>query len=311
MAANQAVPPDPASSPWLAIAAPVGKIATYLLVGACFLQLFAPLAFLSNFRDRADPNGPGGPLILFLSDPVRLLALGDFVSILGVVILACAVFLILFGLIRADKRVRIDAFLLGLLVFACLVAWIPVMAYAQGRATGSLSDLDAAAATGGWGIASLLLLGASLAYLFFTVRLENGTKGLKLGSFKWPIYAAVNVLGSAALAGFFASGGSNMDAFSMGLALKVTVVPLLGVMAYADLRDRFPAWARVALHGAPPTAKAVASPVRIAAIPMAIARPVPLPPPTVAHAAPPLARVTAKPVGARTVELPLPPPPDD
>src|SRR2546422_11321234 len=128
LAANQAVPPDPASSPWLAIAAPVGKIATYLLVGACFLQLFAPLAFLSNFRDRADPNGPGGPLILFLSDPVRLLALGDFVSILGIVILACAVFLILFGLIRADKRVRIDAFLLGLLVFACLVAWIPVMA---------------------------------------------------------------------------------------------------------------------------------------------------------------------------------------
>ena len=128
------------------------------------------------------------------------------------------------------------------------------MLYAWGRARGTVTSVDAAAATGGWGVASLLLLVASLGYLFLTLRLENGTQKLRLGSFKWPMYAAVNVLGSVAIAGFFQgySGGSgSVDAFTLGLVLKVTLVPLLGVLAYRALMDLFPNWARVPLREAP------------------------------------------------------------
>jgi len=295
LAATVESPPDPTTSPWLAIAAPVGRIATYFLIGAAFLQLFAPLVFLAELSSQADPAGPGGSLVLLLSDPGRLLSIADLVSLVGIVILACALFLILFGLVRADKKVGIDTFLLGVVVFACLVTWVPVMLVSQGIARGTVTSVNAAAATGGWGLASLLLLGASLAYLFFAIRLENGTKARKLASFKWPVYAAVNVLGSAAIAGYVAGG--NLDAFSLGLVLKVTIIPLLAVMAYSDLRDRFPAWALVPLMKAPPTVEVV-RPVAVArrtVLPPSLSEPRPQPPP------PPMG----------VFAQPLPPPPDD
>ena len=282
MSAAIATPPDPTTSPWLHLAAPVGRVATYFLIGGSFLQLFAPLAFLVDLGGRTEPDAPGGSLLLLLSDPGHLLSIGDFVLILGVVILAAAVFLILFAFLRADRKVGFVPFLLGATVLACLAAWVPVMLYAQGRATGTVASLDAAAATGGWGLASCLMLGASLAYLFLAVRIQNGSGKLGLPSFKWPIYGAVGVLGSVAIAGFFASGGADLDAFSLGLVLKATLIPFLGVMAFSDLRDRFPAWARVPLHDAPITAaKSMDVPIRSPAKPVMavrVARPMPPPP---------------------------------
>ena len=269
-------PPDPTTSPWLAIAAPVGKVATLFLIAGNFLLLFAPLLFLTNASGDVDPSGPGGPVLLLLSDPGHLLAIGDFVGVLGTVILACAVFVILLGLIRADRPVGILTYALGVLVFACLATWVPVALWSQGAASGDPATVDAAAATGGWGLASLLLLAASVAYLFFTMRVENGTRALRLGSFKWPIYAAVNVLGSAAIAGFFSGGGSATNVFSLGLALRVTLVPLLGVMAYSDLRDRFPLWAQVPLHEPPAAPHAEAQ--RPAPPVGRLVRPIPPPP---------------------------------
>ena len=288
-------PPDPTTSPWLAIAAPVGRIGTLFLIAGNFLFLFSPLMFLANAQENVDTSGPGAPVLLLLSDPGHLLAIGDFVGVLGTVILACAVFVILLGLIRADRPVGISTYALGVLVFACLATWVPVALWSQGAASGDPATVDAAAATGGWGLASLLLLGASLAYLFFAIRLENGTKARKLASFKWPVYAAVNVLGSAAIAGYVAGG--NLDAFSLGLVLKVTIIPLLAVMAYSDLRDRFPAWALVPLMKAPPTVEVV-RPVAVArrtVLPPSLSEPRPQPPP------PPMG----------VFAQPLPPPPDD
>ena len=270
-------PPDPTTSPWLAIAAPVGRIGTLFLIASNFLFLFAPLMFLANAQENVDTSGPGAPVLLLLSDPGHLLAIGDFVGVLGTVILACAVFVILLGLIRADRPVGIATYALGVLVFACLVTWVPVTLWSQGAASGDPATVDAAAATGGWGLASLLLLAASVAYLFFTMRVENGTRALRLGSFKWPIYAAVNVLGSAAIAGFFSGGGSATNVFSLGLALRVTLVPLLGVMAYSDLRDRFPAWAQVPLHE-PPAAPPRTEERRPAPLVGRLVRPIPPPP---------------------------------
>jgi len=169
-------PPDPTTSPWLANAAPVGKVATLFLIAGNFLLLFAPLLFLTNASGDVDPSGPGGPVLLLLSDPGHLLAIGDFVGILGTVILACAVFVVLLGLIRADRPVGILTYALGVVVFACLATWVPVTLWSQGAASGDPATVDAAAATGGWGLASLLLLAASVAYLFFTMRVENGTR---------------------------------------------------------------------------------------------------------------------------------------
>jgi hypothetical protein len=109
-------------------------------------------------------------------------------------------------------------------------------------------SLDAVAATGGWSLASGLILAASLLYMFLAQRVEAGTGGFKLSSLKWPLYGAVNLFGSLAIAGFFqglASGHPNMDAFTLGLVVKMTLVPVLGVLAYRDLLDRFPYWGRL------------------------------------------------------------------
>ena len=287
MAATPPKAPDPATSPWLHIAAPVGKIATLFLLVSNFLLLFAPLFFLVDFSSYADPGTRSGSLIMLFADPVRLLAIGNYVAIVGIAILASAMFLILLGLLRADKRPRIEILLLGFASLGCLVTWVPVMVNAQARVQGTAASVDAVAATGGMGLASGLLLAASLAYLFFTIRLENGAKPRRLRTFWWPIYGAMNVLGSAVLAGFFQGaslGSGNLDAFILALTLKVTLIPLLGVVAYRDLRDRFPWWAHVPLVEAPGIPKS--------------APPKPVP-------------STARFARPAVAAYPLPPPPDD
>jgi hypothetical protein len=42
-----------------------------------------------------------------------------------------------------------------------------------------------------------------------------------------------------------------VDAFTLGLVLKVTLIPVLGGMAYQEVRDRFPLWARLPVQDAP------------------------------------------------------------
>lgn len=270
-------PPDPRASPWLATAGPIGKVGAYFLIAQCFLLLFAPLVLLLDLASRVEPGGAGSSLVALFADPMRLIAVADLVAIVGTVILALALFLVLFGLVRGDRRTPLAAYALGIGALACLAAWIPVMAYSLGRARGgpagdAVAALDAAAATGGWSLAAVLLLAASLLYVFFCLRMEGGT-GFRLRTLKWPVYASVNLLGSVAIAGFFegAAGGSgNVDAFTLGLILKVTLIPVLGGMAYQELRDRFPLWARL------PVMEAVGGIAR--ASPPSAALPLPPPP---------------------------------
>ena len=84
-----------------------------------------------------------------------------------------------------------------------------------------------------------------------------------------------------------AVGPQNIDAYTLGITLKVTLVPMLGVLAYRDLYDRVPAWAKTTVGGAPPPA-GPATPSAAESI-----APPPPPPPDSADA------------------LPLPPPPED
>jgi hypothetical protein len=259
----------------------VGKVAAYFLIAQCFLLLFAPLVLLLDLASQVEPGGAESSLIALFADPMRVIAVADFVAIIGVVILALALFLVLFGFVRGDRRVPLDAYALGIAALACLVAWVPVMAYSLGQARGgaaggdAVATIDAAAATGGWSLAAVLLLAASLLYVFFCLRMEGGT-GLRLRTLKWPVYASVNLLGSVAIAGFFegAAGGSrSVDAFTLGLVLKVTLIPVLGGMAYQEMRDRFPLWARLPVQDAPVTANVQTSPPN-----PALARPLPPPP---------------------------------
>lgn len=303
-------PPHPTSSPWLHIAAPVGKFGASFCIVSSFAALLAPIVFLLGVQSPIQLVAPTSSLIALFSDAGRVLAISDFIAIVGVSLITFAMFLVLLAFVRGDKPLSLVTFGSCAAVACCLGGWIPVMVYAQGQSRGTITSVEAAAATGGWGLASVLLLGASLAYLFLTFRVENGLKQRRLTSLWWPVYAAVNVLGSVVIASVFAgeSAGRSADALSLGLVLKVTLVPMLGVMAYGDLKDRFPRWEHVALMEPPP-----APAVPVAAEPVHAPPPmgllVPPPPLEVGSHAPPLVTISPEPAvqGARTASPPPPP----
>ena len=285
-------PPPETTSPWLPLAGRLGRIAVACLLVENFLLLFAPLFFLLNLPSNARLTPSPAVALPVYTDAGLLLSLADLFSVIGFVILAPVLFLILLGLWRSGRRPGFDALLPGIAALACVAALVPVKLYAQGRAAGTIASLDQVVATGGWGVASALLLVASLAYLFFALRVEARARPLKLACFMWPVYAAVNALGAVAIAGFFqglAAGSPNFDAYTLGIVLKVTLVPMLGVLAYRDLYDRVPTWARIPTKVVAPVAVPVATPASLSVEPERV------PPPPADEVAPP----------------PIPPPPED
>ena len=274
--------PQPLPSWWLSLASRLGRVAIVCLIVENFLLLLAPLAFLTGLNPGSFMTT--GSLLSVFSDAGFLLSLADLFAVIGFTILAPVFFLILFGLVRSKRRVPYDTLLLGGAI-ACAIAVVPVELYAHARAAGTVASLDAVAATGGLTAASALILLVSLLYLFFSLRVEGTVKPLKLACLKWPVYGAVNVFGSLAIAGFFqglAAGTPRMEAFTIGLVVKMTLVPVLGVLAYRDLFDRFPNWARIPVAGAPIlSAPVAAAPRRVFArrtSTPATVRPLPPPP---------------------------------
>jgi hypothetical protein len=86
--------------------------------------------------------------------------------------------------------------------------------------------------------------------MVLTARVDLGIHHRRMTSLWWPAFAAVNLLGSVAVAGFFiglAGGTAIAESLSLGLVLKVTLVPMLGVLAYGDLKDRIQRWADLRL----------------------------------------------------------------
>jgi hypothetical protein len=288
--------PQPVASWWLSLASRLGRVAIVCLIVENFLLLLAPLAFLTGLNPGSFMTT--GSLLSVFSDAGFLLSLADLFAVIGFTILAPAFFLILVGLVRSKRRVPYDSLLLGGAI-ACAIAVIPVQLYAHARAAGTVASLDAVAATGGLTAASALILLVSLLYLFFSLRIEGTVKPLKFASLKWPVYGAVNVFGSLAIAGFFqglAAGSPNMDAFTIGLVVKMTLVPVLGVLAYRDLFDRFPNWARIPVAGAP------ILPAHVRAAPRRVFP---------RRAAPTPARPLPPPPSPENEMRPLPPPPTD
>ncbi len=287
-------PPPELTSPWLHLAGRLGRIGIGCLLIENFLLLFAPLFFLMSLPSNLRLTVAGAPSLYALTDAGLVLSIADLFSVIGFVILAPVLLVIVFALARSVRRPAFDTLVLGIVAFACVVALVPVKLYAQGRAAGTIAGIDQVAATGGWGVASALLLVASLAYLFFALRVEATARPVKLAAYTWPVYAAVNALGAVAIAGFFqglAAGSPNFNAYTLGIVLKVTLVPMLGVLAYRDLLDRVPAWARISAKEVAPAAMPVAVP---AASPVERLASPPPPPPA-----------------DEILPLPLPPPPED
>ena len=308
MAAPPPAPQAPTSW-WLSLASRLGRVAIVCLIVENFLLLFAPLAFLVGPSSGSARVSVLGSLLLVFQDAGFLVNLADLFAVIGFAILAPVLFLVLFGLFKSKRRLPFDTLLLGG-ALACVVAAIPVKLYAEARGAGSVTTIDAVAATGGWSVASGLVLAASILYFLFTLRIEAGTKPLKLSCIKWPIYAGVRVIGSVAFAVFFqglAAGDPNFDAFTLGIVVKTTLVPVLGVLAYRDLLDVFPNWARLPVEGAPqPIASALAAAPQVAPLQIVMMQPARAPTRILA----PLRPLPPPPTPATEMRR-LPPPPTD
>ncbi len=317
----------PAASFGLHLAGRLGRVAAACLVAANFLLLFAPLFWLTGLGGTPSlaPPVTGLPLaadpahavLALATDPGFLLTLADILQMAGFAILAGVLLLLLAGLARGPRKVPFDGIALGFVAFVIALVLVPVLVIAQAHARGTIGSIDEVAATGGWSVASVLLLGLSLAYLALALRVSTGQSRRRLAAYKWPVYAAVNVLGAVAIAGFFgglAAGNPNVDALTLGLVLKVTLIPMLGVLAYRDLYDGFPAWATIGEVEAPAVAHATPAtkPAELPPPPPPDEPTVrPLPPPPEPEVPPPPAPEGARPPSPPASPRPLPPPPTD
>lgn len=226
---------------FLEVAGRIGRAAAAFLIASNFVFLIAPLLYFTVPTVRFDPVEPSGATLIMLSDPYRIFALGDVFVLIGAALLAGAVLLILLDRKTRSSKSRRIVIPLGVAALAFLLAWFVATAYAQGRSRGG-GVVDAVAATGGWGIAAASLLVASLLYVVFVWRLEGRKSPSESAPVRWPVFAAFNLIGTGALAALVGSG--SMDPFfaTMGLALGLVLIPLLGIVTYRDVWDSFGKW---------------------------------------------------------------------
>src|SRR3989441_5423757 len=217
---------QPVPSWWLTLASRLGRVAICCLILENFLLLFAPLAFLLG----GSPGmgfSPRASVLVAFSDAGFLLSLADLFAVIGFSILAPVLFLLLIGLVKTKRRVPFDTFLLGG-ALACVVAVIPVKLYAQARAAGTVASLDAVAPTGGWSLASGLILAASLLYMFLAQRVEAGAGGVQTSRPQRAPYAGANIFRGLARPRFFpglAAGRPHFDALTPRLVVEISPFP--------------------------------------------------------------------------------------
>lgn len=159
----------PAASFGLHLAGRLGRVAAACLVAANFLLLFAPLFWLTGLGGTpslvsrevalADATDPAHAIFALATDPGFLLTLADILQIAGFAILAGVLLLLLAGLVRGPRKVPFDGLALGFVAFVIALALVPVLVIAQAHARGTIGSIDEVAATGGWSVASMLILG--------------------------------------------------------------------------------------------------------------------------------------------------------
>lgn len=228
--------------PFLQLAGSLGHTGAAFLIAANFASLFAPLFYFTNLAAFVDPRDPSAVAVLLFSDPSRLFAVGDLLLLIGAFMMSGAGAFVLLGLPRLSRKVPIDAFILGGASVGGLVAWSVATVLARG---GARSGLDAVAAVGGWSNAALLLLVASVLYVAFTVRVDPGAARRGFAPIRWPVFAAINLAGTAALR---PTGGRADEPLAIvGLGLVIVLLPLLGIVTYRDVMESFDKWPKRAL----------------------------------------------------------------
>ena len=239
---------------FLPLASSLGRTAAAFLIASNFAFLFAPLLYLVNRLvnpsaglDRGDP---GSVAVAVLSDSMGIYTIGEILIVIGGVLLSAALFLVLLGLDRSDRKTRLDAFVVGGAALACIVGWTVATAYAQ-TLTREMYGLEAMVATGGWSTAAVLLFVASLLYVVFRVRAGLDTRGRWMIAASWPVFAGVALIGTAVLGSSFRVA-RDPALFVTALAVEVIVLPLLGIVAYRDLGNGFPAWRKLDRTKGPP-----------------------------------------------------------
>lgn len=209
------------------------------MIASNFAFLFAPLFYFSDPRAGLNSKEPTTIAFVLVADPHRVFAVGDVLLLIGAVLLSAAVALVLPGLLRPDRRPPKDAFLWGSAAVVAMGAWAVATLAAQSRARGGLS---AVVAMGGWSTAALALLVASALYVVFTVRVGGKSARRGLAPLRWPVYAALGLVGTAFLK---PSPQAGEWVVVVGLGLMIVLLPLLGVMTYLDVRSSFDEWAKM------------------------------------------------------------------
>jgi type IV secretory pathway VirB2 component (pilin) len=228
---------------WLDLSGGLGRFGAAFLIIQHLLLLLAPLFFLANMKAQLPPGRTTlDELLILLTGPEQLVHIADLMALPGIIFLSVALVLALVGLRTERVPVNLVLMVVGAAAAIALVLWVPTTLYSQGRASGAILTLDEIAATGGFTIASALVLVASLLWMAFTLGLQKELHLSPITSYHWPVYAAVTLLGAAAIAAFvqsIAAGAPSQDALLIGIILKATLIPVLGVMAYSNLRERF------------------------------------------------------------------------
>src|SRR2546427_7076401 len=183
--------------PGMAVGSSIGRIAAAFLIAANLVYMVASLVYVTNVithvSQAIDLSDPAAVLLVLLTDGQWFMAVGDLLVVVGAGLLSAALASLLVGLLPRQRKAPRDAFLPGLAAFACLVAWALAAAISFGRPRGS--GLNAAAATGGQGVAAALLLVASLLYLSVAVRIGTWSGKRRIVPYVWPAYAAGDAVG--------------------------------------------------------------------------------------------------------------------
>ncbi len=295
---SEAEASDGQPNTWLELSGGLGRFGAALLIVQHLLLLLAPLFFLANLKSQL-PRGRTTleEVVALLSAPEQLVSIADLLAIPGIIFLSVALLLAVWGLRSEKAPVSPLIMAFGVAAFLVLILWVPTTLYSQGRASGVILTLDAVAATGGYTVATLAVLIASLLWMAFTLGVKKDLHLPGITSYHWPVYAAVSLLGAVAIAVFFqslAAGGPSQDVLLIGVILKATLIPVLGVLAYANLREKFYTIKRLkfapreAPRPIPPPSKTPAAP------------PPPPPEPTPAASSPPVDAAKTAPRPGRT-----------
>ena len=269
------MPARGASKAWLHLGGRLGRVAGGCLVAQNFLYIFAPLFFLLDLGRFVNPRDAGGQFVAQASDAGLFLAVGDIAGMLGFALLATALAALIAGhglhdaLSRhghrhrqtigrrarprspsSHRRARSVGISDGRVVAA--TGRGRVHRDREPREAG-VGTLDSAILAGGWGIGAAVLLCASLAFLAFAL-IQGGPRDGRLACPLWAVFGAVQCLGVAPFAAVIEAAGEadrNPYTLTIGLGVRILLLPVLAVLAYRELLERLPGWEQTGTGASP------------------------------------------------------------